>query len=39
MQVISDDLAGAFTMDHGMGFRVNVDSAPMRLFEDGIVRG
>lgn len=39
MQVISDELAGAFTMCQKMGFLVNCDSAPMRLFPDDIVRG
>ena len=38
MQVIEDELAGTFMIDQGLGFRVNADSAPMRLLVDGIVR-
>ena len=36
IQVIADQLAGAFTMGHEMGHRVNADSAPSRLLVDGI---
>ena len=39
MQVIPDELAGFFLMDHGLGLQLNADSSPLRLFVDDIVRG